>query len=128
MQCGNPTPQNPNYGVINATRSDVGIKSMITLKGTNNACPVRLLTDHEMCPGNNYLVFGYCDSSVYIAYEEHRIVPLGKYFATNLIAGKTLQEQIQILLQRRLDNLKLEMQENENEKMRLEAGLKKPEK
>jgi hypothetical protein len=125
VQCGDPTPPVPNHGVINATRSDVRIQITARLKGTNNVSPVRLLTDHEMISGRDYLVFGYCDCGVFTAYEEYRVVPLDEYFATNLIAGKLLNEQIQIIVQRRLYYLKLEMPKNEEEERRLEDGLKK---
>jgi hypothetical protein len=37
-----------------------------------------------------------------------------------------MDEQIRFLLQIRLDNLKREMQKNEEEKRRLEEGLKTP--
>jgi hypothetical protein len=128
VRCGNPTPQKPNVRYDDIYLADMEIHLVANLKNTTNAAPVRILTDYLMCSGENYLVFGTWDSDVICSYERYRVVPLDKYVTTNLIAGKTLQEQIQILLQRRLDNLKLEMQENENEKMRLEAGLKKPEK
>jgi len=97
---------------------------MLKIKGTNNVSPIRLKTDHEMFPGKKYLVLGYCDDGVFTAYEEYRIVPLDKFFSTDLIAGKPIDEQVKIFLQRRLDNLKLEIQNNEKEKQRLEEGLK----
>jgi len=80
------------------------IKILFTLKGTNGVSLFRLLTDYELCSSKNYLVFGYCDESVYCAYEEYRVVPLDKFFSTNLLAGKSLDDQIQILLQRRLND------------------------
>jgi len=125
VQCGTPTQLQPNARYDDARLSDVAITTIIALKGTNNVSPVRLKTDHEMISGRDYLVFGYCDSGVFTAYEEYRVVPLDEYFSTNLISGKPLNEQIQIIFQRRSYYLKLEMQKNEEEERRLEDGLKK---
>jgi hypothetical protein len=102
VQCGNPIPQKPNVRVVGAGKSDVEIQVIFTLKGTNNASPLRLQTQRDLYQGQNYLVFGYCGDGVYSAYEEYRVVLLDELFSTNLIAGKTLDEQIQILLERRL--------------------------
>lgn len=124
VQCGNPTPPKPNVMVVGGTKSDSTIQTVFTLKGTNDVSPTRLLTDRELCSGKHYLVFGYCNGDVYCAYEDYKVVPLEKYFGSTLIAGKPLDEQISILLQIRLANLKREMQKNEEEKRRLEEGLK----
>jgi hypothetical protein len=69
------------------------------------------------------LVFGYYDSGVYQAFEEYRVIPLGVDFSTNSIAGKPLDEQLQILFQHAADNLNREIQKDEEEKQRIEAGL-----
>ena len=61
----------------------------------------------------------------YYAVEKYRVIPLGAYLPPDLLTGKTLDENIQILFQRRLDNLNREMKEEQEEKQRLEEGLKK---
>lgn len=72
-----------------------------------------------------YLIFSIHFSGKYQANEEYRVVPLGLYFQTNWIAGKTLDEQIRFLLERRLDNLKRQINDEQDEKQRLELGLKR---
>ena len=124
IECGNPTPPNPHFKIANATKSDSAIQTVFILKGTNNVSPTRLLTDRELCSGKRYLVFGYCNGEVCCAYEDYKVIPLKTYFSTDLLAGKTMDEQIRFLLQIRLDNLKREIQRNEEEKRRLEEGIR----
>jgi hypothetical protein len=82
------------------------------------------LTDHGLRQDENYLIIGHYDSGIYRAHEEYHVIPLGVNFSTNLIAGKPLDEQIQILFKRRLDNLNRQIKEEQEEKQRLEEGLK----
>jgi hypothetical protein len=123
--CGKPTPPTPGILFMNAPASDSAIDVVLVLKGANNANSARLLTDHLLQQGENYLVFGYYGSGIYQAFEEYRVIPLGVHFSTNSIAGKSLDEQIQILFQRRLDVLNRQIKEDQEEKQRLEEGLKK---
>ena len=123
--CGEPTPPTPNVMVVGGTKSDSEIQVISVLKGANNVASARLQTDHELRKGENYLVFGYYDDGIYKAYEEYKVVPLGAEFSTNWIAGKTLDEQIQILFRHAVGNLTREIQKDEEEKQRLEDGLKK---
>lgn len=123
--CGKPTPSTPGVITINATRSDSAIEVVSALKGTNGLAASRLLTDHDLQRGENYLVFAYYDGGTYQAFEEYRVIPLGNSFHTNLIAGKSLDEQLQILFRRRLDDLNQQMKEEQEEKQRLEEGLQK---
>jgi hypothetical protein len=119
--CGKPFQRTAGVIIENGPLSDSEVEVISVLKGaTNQPSPARLWTDHELFQGENYLVFGYYDSGIYQAYEEFRIVPLGGNFSTNLIAGKPLNEQIQILLKRRLDNLNRQMKQEQVEKQRLE--------
>lgn len=61
----------------------------------------------------------------YNATETYRIVPLGHYFQTNGLTGKSLKEQIQLVLRSRLEELNRELERGAKEKNRLEEGLKK---
>lgn len=108
----------------NAPKSDSAINILFVLKGTNDVTSARLQTDHDLRQGENYLVFGYDNSGIYQAYEEYRVIPLGADFSTNSITGKPLDEQLQILFKRRIDNLNREIQNDEAEKQRLEEGIK----
>lgn len=72
-----------------------------------------------------YLIFSIFYDGKYQAIENYRVVPLGLLFPTNCLSGKNLDDQIQLLLHRRLDNLNRQMKEEQEEKQRLEEGLKK---
>ena len=115
--CGKQSPSSNHF---NAPASDFSIKVLTVLKGATNVVSARLLTDHELITGQNYLVFGYYDAGIYTAYEEFRIVPLGVNFSTNLISGKSLDDQLQILFKLRRDQLNQEIQKDKEEKQRLE--------
>lgn len=123
-RCGKPTPPTPDVIIMNAPTSDSAIEVVSVLKGINNASSSRLLTDHGLRQDENYLIIGHYDSGIYRAHEEYHVIPLGVNFSTNLIAGKPLDEQIQILFKRRLDNLNRQIKEEQEEKQRLEEGLK----
>lgn len=121
--CIKPTPSAPGVLVIGAPKSDFGIEVVSVIKGKNFTSAARLWTDHELLEGQNYLLFGFYDSGIYKAYEPYRIVPLGLQFSTNMLAGKTLDEQIQMLLQRRLNDLNRQMKAEQGEKARLEQAF-----
>ena len=87
--------------------------------------PSRLLTDHKLWQGENYLIFGHYDGGIYQAFEEYRVIPLGVDFSTNSITGKPLDEQLQILFKQRIENLNREIENDKAEKQRLVEGLKK---
>ena len=125
VDCGNSVPTKPNILTEGATKSDREIKVILTLKGTNTVNPTRLLTDYEICSGKKYLVFGYCNESVYCAYEEFRVVPLNKFFSTNLLSGKNLDDQIQILIELRINDLNRQLKQEQEEKQRLEERILK---
>jgi hypothetical protein len=110
--------------VDGATKSDCAITVLLPLKGTNICNSTRLWTDHKLQQGEKYLVFGHCDSGIYQAFEEYRVVPLGTDFSTNLITGKLLDEQLQILFKRRLDTLNRQIKEEQDEKQRFEEGIR----
>lgn len=100
------------------------IEVIAVLKGMTNRGPVRLYSRVPLSRGEAYLIFArFFDT--YDAPEEYRIVPLGSRFSTNLVAGKQLDDQIQALLQFRLNNLNREMEKLQEERTRLESGLKK---
>lgn len=121
--CGERTRAPQGIITINSTKSDSAIQIIYVLKGTNSIGSARLLTDHSLQDGEKYLVFARCDGSIYHAYEEYRVIPLGSSFHTNLIAGKSLNEQLHILFKRRLDILNRQMKEDQAEKQRLEEAF-----
>jgi hypothetical protein len=118
----NPTPPTPGQYVENAPNSDSSISVLSFLKGTNGLGYSRLLTDHELRKGEAYLIFGDFDNGIYRAYEDYRVVPLGITFKQDMIAGKPLNEQIQVLFQLGEDYLKADIAKKQAEKDRLETG------
>jgi len=115
------TPSRDNYR--GGIRSDIGIE--FVLKGRTNLGPAHLSSFYWPRQGEYYLIFSVFDEEVYHATEEFRIIPLGVDFSTNSIVGKPLDEQIRILFERRLWQLNRELEQGQEEKKRLEGGLKK---
>ncbi len=95
------------------------------LKGTNGLRSSILRSFYLPRQGEHYLIFSTYHNGSYQAIEEYRIVPLGVRFSTNAIAGKPLDEQLQVLFKQALDNLNREIQKDQEEKQRLETALKK---
>lgn len=83
-----------------------------------------LWSDYRPCQGDQYLLFAtyFTDTNCY-ALDLYRVVPLGHSFDTNLLSGKSLDEQIKFMLHYRLENLKHELQDAEAEKARLEQAV-----
>ena len=99
--------------------SDVQIVSV--LKGRTNLGPARLFSTYWPRKGEQYLIFSIYHDGFYQASETYRIIPLGTHVPPDLLTGKTLDENIQILFRRRLDNLSRQMKEEQEEKQRLAA-------
>lgn len=114
---------------------DSDIEVISVLRGTTNRVtgPLtgpgigagRLLSMYYPRQGQYYLIFSIYGDGEYQAIEDYRVIPLGPTFFTNSLAGKTFDEQIRMLFQRRLYNLNREIQTAQEEKQRLEEGLKK---
>lgn len=114
-------------GVAEVTRDGIvpsEIEVIVRLKGITNRGPVRAYCKVPLRRGEDYLIFAHYFNAYYAA-EEYCVVPLGSDFSTDILAGKQLDAQIQILLQFRLNHLNREMENLQQEKMRLEAGLKR---
>jgi hypothetical protein len=115
---GNNVVQRDMRGLI---ESDIEVVSV--LKGDTNSTANRLISAYEPFQNEFYLIFVRANIDGYQAFEDYRIVPLGTEFNPETLQGKTLEQQIQMLLQRRLDNLNRQMKEEEQEKDRLEQAL-----
>lgn len=85
----------------------------------------RLSSEFYPRQGEFYLIFSIFYDHEYQASESYRVVPLGLTFSTNSLSGKSLDEQIHALLQRRLNNLERQMKNEQEEKQRLEEAFKK---
>jgi hypothetical protein len=93
--------------------------------GTPKLGASHLSSDFFPRQGEYYLVFSVFHDGEYQASERYRVVPIGLMFNTNSLSDKTLDEQIQMLLQRRLNNLNRQMKQEQEEKERLEQAFKK---
>jgi len=103
----------------------VQMEAGVILKGITNYGPVIVKSQYPARQGEWYLVFGNFESGGYQAYESYRLILLGTDFPTNILAGKSLDGQIQLLLKWRLDMLDKQMQHDQEEKKRLEQGIQK---
>lgn len=95
------------------------------LKGTNGATPGVVRSFYWPRQGEHYLIFADYHDGSYQALEEYRFVPLGVQFLTNSVVGKPFDDQIQLLFKNRLDQLNRELEQGQEEKKRLEEGLKR---
>jgi hypothetical protein len=100
------------------------IEVVCALAGRTNLGPAHLTSFYRPRQGEEYLVFAKYEEGFYYAIERYRIVPLGMSFPTNMLAGKSFDDQVRALLQYRVDMLNAEMQQAQEEKKRLEEGLK----
>lgn len=123
VYCGGPTPPTPGFSIVGATRFDSEITVISILKGTNHISSGRLQTDHELRQNNYYLAFADYDNGIYEAWEEYKVVPLGTDFSTNLITGKPLNDQLQVLFCSATNTLDHEIEMDEQDKSRLEQGI-----
>jgi len=110
--------------ILNGPRFDFNVSVLSVLKGTNGVRHASLQTDHELRPRQAYLVFASYNNGIYKAYEEFKVVPLGITFKQEMIAGKPLHEQLQILFRLAVDNLNSEIAKKQAEKERLEVALR----
>ena len=120
---GHPTPPTPGIVVVNGARFNFDITVLSVLKGTNNVVHARLQTEHELQPLHIYLVFGFYSDGIYDAYEEYRVIPLGDTYRSEMIAGKPLDEQLQILFKLGVDTVNQEIAEKQAERDRIQAGI-----
>jgi len=106
------------------------IEIVASIKGTNQPGHAVLQSLHWLNIGDSYLIFGHARNEAYVAFEEYRVVPLGRplFLAgeiTNSIAGKPEDEQLQILFKRALDHASSQIKELQDEKQQLEGAVRK---
>ena len=106
------------------------IEILTPIKGTNQPGDAILNSLHWLNVGDTYLIFGNFRDGAYQAFEDYRVVPLGRAIfsvgeITNSIAGKSEDEQLQILFKRALDNVNRQMKQEQEEKQRFEDSIRK---
>jgi hypothetical protein len=102
--------------------SDIMIESV--LKGVTNCAPAWLSSRYWPRQGELYLIFSTRFEGLYHATESYRVIPLGMGFPTNVLSGQSLHEQIRTVFNYRLHELGRELQQRQEEKKRLEQGLR----
>jgi hypothetical protein len=96
------------------------IEVVFVLQGTTKPGPSHLVSTYRLPhQGDYYLIFADYYNGHYQALEDYRVVPLGYNFESDRLTGKTLDEQIDILVRDRLDQLN----NVSEEKKRLEEEL-----
>ncbi len=123
-----PDPYNVTYKGMLVDPDDLidsEIEVVSVLKGDTKPGSGHLRSEYWPRQGEYYAVFSLNQADIYQASESYRIVPLGIRFPTNMLAGRTLNEQIRALLQYRLDQLNRDVEKAQDEKKRLEEGLRK---
>ncbi|HUA65440.1 MAG TPA: hypothetical protein VME24_06310 [Alphaproteobacteria bacterium] len=102
--------------------SDIDVLSI--LKGNTKPGPARLASQFWPYPEQQFAVFGGYSDGRYSAVESYRVVPIRRDFPLNVLNGKTLTEQVQIILSNRLSDLNEEIGQEEVEKFRIQEYLK----
>jgi hypothetical protein len=117
------TPQ--PAGIINSViESDIEVVSV--LKGSTKSGMSHMRSWYWPKQDDRFLMFAnFYSNNGYTAVESYQIVPLNRSFQTNDLAGKTLKKQVQLVLDRRLKDVKVEITRNNEEKARLEQELNK---
>jgi len=107
--------------------SDIEVVSV--LKGNSKLGLSHMTSQHWPYCGEYLLVFANNQkdqfNTGYTAIEDYRVIPINRFFQTNDLSGKVLDEQIQLILNGRLKTLNEELARANEEKLRLETGLKK---
>lgn len=103
--------------------SDIEVTSV--LKGITNLGPSHLMSRFRPRQLEHYLIFSTFHDGSYQAVEAYRIIPLGISFPPDLLKGKSLDEQIRFALEYRLSELENQTKAQQEEKNRLESGLRK---
>lgn len=120
------TPGNtPNLVVRTDDVIESNAEIITVLKGKTKLGLSRLASWYSTHQGEYYLVFANYRDGFYQAIENYRVIPIGTQFSTNDLTGKTLDNQIRMLLKLRLDNLNKQIREEQAEKKRLEEAFKK---
>jgi hypothetical protein len=105
------------------------IEVLSVLKGHAWFGRARMVSQYRPHPGERFLMFSTNQVDrrypVYNATEAYRIVPFDSDVLTKQLIGKSLTEQIQLVLRQRLEDLNRSWKNADEEKKRLKEGLKK---
>ena len=123
---GAPVTSKPIAIMNGIIPSDIQVVSV--LKGNTKPGPSCMASQYWPSRDAQFLVLANYESDQiytgYVAIENYRIVPLNRDFQTSELSGKTLTEQVKLILSSRLKGLNDELARDNEEKQRIEAGLK----
>jgi hypothetical protein len=127
---GSSKSERPILNIDGMIPSDIEVIAI--LKGNGKPGLEHLTSQYWPCPGRAFLLFANYENDQYykgyVAVEKYRVVPMNRYasennqFLTNELSGKTLREQVQMILNNRLLDLNEELADNSNEMKHLEMG------
>ena len=133
----------PDILIVRAGATDKGVgvrglfnaavESLVVLKGSARLGQERFESACLLKPSEEYLVFcSWRTNGICYATESYRVVPLGPDFETGVLTGKSLGDQLKLLIQRRLsavtseiDALRTRLENDSRERERLEQALAK---
>ena len=107
----------------------VEVDVLRTLKGTNQPGKLTIATIYPTTPGRRYLLYslgGSAGGSSFLAVPELAVVELPSWFDLQQLDGKPPREQIALLFDLRLAELKRQLTEWEHEKQLLEKAAAFP--
>jgi hypothetical protein len=117
----------PDPTVIGDGRISSDIEVLAVLKGDTKPGVAHMVSLYWPHQDARFLMFAtYQSNQLYRAYnatETYRIVPLSRYFLTSALTGKSLDEQIQLVLRRRLEDVNRELERDTEEKSRLALAV-----
>jgi hypothetical protein len=118
----------PTKSYVNVFFSDIEVISV--LKGTNRLGTSHLTSEARPFRGELFLLFANYESNQddtgYAAIEDYRVIPIvagPNSWLTNRLAGKSLNEQVQMIINWRLSDLNHEMERDNEEMARLKLNL-----
>jgi hypothetical protein len=124
---GTTKPEKLTIIIDGVIPSDIQVISV--LKGNTKVGPSHMASQYWPYQGEKFLLFAnYRNDQYYTGYnavEAYRVIPLNRHFQTNELSGKSLNEQIQLMLSQRLADINDELQRDTDEKKRIEEGFKK---
>ena len=127
LACCTVTTSNPESFVNGMIVSDIKVTAV--LKGDTQAGAAKIVSHYWPHQGECFLMFSTHVSDQfftgYNAVEGYRIIPINRHFQASELAGKRLTEQLQLILSRRLADVREELERMTNEKKRLEQSLSK---
>lgn len=117
------TTKSENRIILNGIiSSDIDVISV--LKGNSNVGLSHLHSSYQPQQGESFLIFANYEPNVgFRAAEGYRVIPLNQYFQTNQLDGKTLREQVQLILNSRLKDLNDEIARDNDEKSRIQMDM-----